>query len=75
MKTYQEVDPAMKYQRGLLSALRTKPTNLSVKQLIKRNEYLKQQPAIDAIYQFKQRLYRVLALPHLRGQINLVDLS
>lgn len=60
LKTYQEVDPAMKYQRGLLSALRTKPTNLSVKQLIKRNEYLKQQPAIDAIYQFKQRLYRVL---------------
>jgi transposase len=31
LKTYQEVDPKMKYQRGLLSALRTKPNNLSVK--------------------------------------------
>ena len=46
LKTYQEVDLTMKYQRGLLSALRTKPNNLSVKQLIKRNEYLKQQPTM-----------------------------
>lgn len=56
----REINPAMKYQRGLLSALRTKPNNLSAKQLNKRNEYSKQQPAIDAIYQFEQRLYRVL---------------
>ncbi len=38
----------MKHQRGLLSCLRTKPNNLSVKQLIKRNEYLNQQPAPNA---------------------------
>lgn len=60
LKTYQEIDPEMKHQRGLLSCLRTKPNNLSVKQLINRNDYLKQQPAIGAIYQFQQRLYRVL---------------
>ena len=60
LKTYQKIDPEMKHQRGLLACLRTKPNNLSVKQHIKRNAYLKQQPAIDAIYQFKQSLYRVL---------------
>ena len=60
LKTYQEIDPEMKHQRGLLACLRTKPNNLSVKQHIKRDAYLKQQPAIGAIYQFQQRFYRVL---------------
>ena len=50
----------MKSKRGLLAALRTKPENLSAKRLEKRDEYLKEQPAIEAIYQFKQRLHRLL---------------
>ena len=60
LKTYQKIDPEMKHQRGLLACLRTKPNNLSVKQHIKRNAYLKQQPAIDAIYQFKQSSFKLL---------------
>lgn len=60
MQTYQEIDPSMKNKRGLLAALRTNPENLTAKRLQKRDEYLKQHPAIDAIYQFKQQLRRLL---------------
>jgi transposase len=60
MKTYQEIDPQIKNKRGLLSALRTNPDRLSLDKLKKRDEYLSRHPAIDAIYQFKQQLYRVL---------------
>jgi len=60
MQTYQDIDPKMKNQRGLLAALRTNPDNLSEKREKKRDEYLKQQPTIKAIYQFKRRLHRLL---------------
>jgi len=60
MQTYQEIDPKIKYQRGLLAALRTKPDNLTAERLRRRDDYLKQQPAIEAIYQFKQQCYRLL---------------
>lgn len=60
MQTYQEIDPKMKNQRGLLVALRANPENLNSKYLKKRDEYLEQHPAIHAIYQFKQQLHQVL---------------
>lgn len=60
MQTYQEIDPKMKNQRGLLAALRTNPDNLTEYRLKKRDEYLKQQPAIAAIYHFKRKLHRLL---------------
>ena len=60
MQTYQDIDPKMKNKRGILISLRTNPENLTAKRLQKRNEYLKKQPAIEAIYQFKQQLRRLL---------------
>jgi len=60
MQTYQDIDPKIKNQRGLLAALRTNPDNLTAKRLQKRDEYLKQQPAVAAVYQFKRRLHRLL---------------
>ncbi len=60
VQTYQEIDPSMKKQLGLLAALRTNPDNLTAKRLQKRDEYLKAQPAIAAIYEFKRRLHRLL---------------
>lgn len=60
MQTYQEIDPTIKNQRGLLAALRTNPENLTAQREKTRDEYLKQHPAIDAIYQFKQLLRRIL---------------
>jgi transposase len=60
MQTYQEIDPSIKHQRGLLAALRTNPNNLTAERLRKRDEYLKQQPAIEAIYHFKRQWHRLL---------------
>lgn len=60
MQTYQEIDPKMKNQRGLLAALRTNPDNLTPERLKRRDEYLRQHPAIQSIYQFKRKLHRVL---------------
>lgn len=60
LQTYQTIDPNMKNQRGLLAALRKNPDNLTEKQLKRRDEYLKQYPVIEAIYQFKRRLHVLL---------------
>lgn len=60
MQVYQQMDPTLKYQRGLLNALRTKPENLMQKQLNKRNDYFRNQPGIEAVYAFKQRLHQLL---------------
>ncbi len=43
-----------------MAALRTKPENLTPHRLQKRDDYLKQQPVIGAIYQFKRELHEVL---------------
>jgi transposase len=62
MQTYHSIDPTIKYQRGILAALRTKTANLTSKRLQKRNAYFQQQPAIEAVYKFKQQLYGLLML-------------
>lgn len=68
MQSYQELDPKIKYHRGLLAALRTNPENLSQKRLQLRNTYLSNQPIIDAIYQFKQRLHQLLMKKTLQAR-------
>jgi len=60
LQSYQEIDPKMKYKRGLLAALRTNPENLSEKRQMKRDAYLSEQPVIHAIYQFKQEIHQLL---------------
>ncbi len=64
MQTYTKLDPSIRYQRGLLAALKTNPENLTVKRLQKRDEYLANNPAIKHIYYFKQRLHRLLMKKH-----------
>ncbi|MCW8400937.1 transposase, partial [Legionella sp. PATHC038] len=64
LQTYQQIDPQIKYQRGLLAALRTNEANLTIKRLNRRASYLQHQPAIAAIYHFKQRLHRLLMKKH-----------
>jgi transposase len=68
LQTYQSIDPQMKHQRGLLAALRTCPNNLSPKRLQVRDNYLKQQPAISAIYDFKQQLYQLLVKKTMKAK-------
>lgn len=64
MQTFHQIDPTIKYQRGLLMALKTNPSNLSPKRLCKREDYLRKQPVIATIYQFKVRLQRLLNKKH-----------
>jgi len=60
MKAYQQLDPTIKHQRGLLALLRTNPDKLSPKRRLKRDNYFAKQPTIAAIYQFKQQLHQLL---------------
>lgn len=60
IQTYQELDPKMKYHRGLLAILRTHPDKLTENKLKKRDDYFKQHPIIESVYQFKRRLHRLL---------------
>lgn len=60
MMTYRELSSKVKSNRGILAFLRTKPCNLTTKQLIKRDAFLSENPAIAAIYHFQQKLYDTL---------------
>lgn len=64
LQTYQLIDPTVKYQRGLLGALRTRPDKLTAIRLAKRDTYFAEQPAIAAIYTFKQTVHRLLMYKH-----------
>lgn len=64
MQTYQNLDKDIKHNRGLLAALRTKPENLRPKRKARRDEYLDKQPAIAAVYHFKDQLHKLLMIKH-----------
>lgn len=68
LQSYQGIDNEIKYNRGLLAALRTKPENLSKRRKEKRDQYLKGQNAIALIYAFKQRLHALLMIKHRTKQ-------
>jgi transposase len=68
MQTYQSIDPHIKYQRGILNALRTNPDNLKPHQVQKRDQYFRHQPAIAAVYAFKQKLHRLLMIKHRQAK-------
>lgn len=64
LKTFQQIDTHSKYQRGILNTLKTKPINLSESSRAKRDAYLQKQPAIAALYHFKQQLQQLLTIKH-----------
>lgn len=68
LQTFHQIDPSMKYKRGLLAALKTKPENLSPMRLNKRNTYFQQHPAIATIYDFKQELHQLLLKKHCNAK-------
>lgn len=68
LQTYQSIDASMKYQRGLLAALRTNPENLSDKRRQRRDQYFVEQPAIQVIYEFKQQLHQLLMKKHCKAK-------
>ncbi|KTD61975.1 TnpA transposase [Legionella santicrucis] len=58
--TYRELSHEIKNNRGILALLRTRPNNLSEENKVKRDVFLNQNPAIEAIYQFQQELHSLL---------------
>lgn len=68
LQVYQIIDQDMKYHRGLLGALRTNPENLSAERKRRRDDYLAKQPVIGVIYEFKQKLHRLLMYKHRKAK-------
>lgn len=68
LQDYQQLDPNLKYHRGLLGALRTKPDKLNKKKKVLRDDYLQVHPAIAAEYDFKQELHQLLMMKHCNAR-------
>lgn len=60
LETWKVLDPNGKQNRGLLSLFRRKPKNLTVFQEQKFRKYLRSKPGIEALYDFKNEIYKLL---------------
>ncbi|MDO5191316.1 transposase, partial [Legionella pneumophila] len=60
MMTYRELSGKIKSNRGILALLRTRPDRLTPQRKIKRDAFLEDNPAINAIYQFQQHVHSLL---------------
>jgi len=65
LKTWQQLDPNGRKNRGLLSLMRRHSWNLSDEQRVNLRKYLKQNPAIEAVYDFKDKLMPLMLLKTL----------
>jgi len=61
---WREIDPVGSKNRGLVSLMRRHRHNLKTDQKLRLRAYLAQQPALDLIYRFKQRLCYLLLKKH-----------
>ena len=62
LEVWGRLDPTGKANRGLLSLMRRLPKNLRPDQWARLLEYLKAHPAMEAVYDFWQKLNRLLRL-------------
>jgi len=60
MMTYRTLSSKIRHNRGILSALRTKPENLSEAKKRRRDEFLSQHEPIKILYEFQQELHALL---------------
>jgi transposase len=60
LAAWRELDPVGSRNRGLLSLMRRHEENLKPEQKLRLQAYLAERPALEAIYEFKQRLCRLL---------------
>jgi len=65
LKTWSDLDPVGRKNRGLLSLMRRHPENLRPDQQLRLREYLQTIPALEHIYDFKQRLMALMKLKAL----------
>lgn len=68
MQTAQSINTDIKYQRGILSMLRTNPENLTPLKKDKLFQFLKHNPSIQALYDFKIRVLDLLKRKHQQAR-------
>ncbi|MDE2259036.1 MAG: ISL3 family transposase [Betaproteobacteria bacterium] len=68
LQLWQQQDPQGRKNRGLLSLMRRHHWNLADAQKNRLLDYLAQHPVLNALYQAKQRLNRLLLLRDLNGK-------
>jgi transposase len=64
LATWRALDPVGSQNRGLLSLIRRHAQNLRPEQQERLAQYLRQHPAVQLVYEFKQRLCRLLLHKH-----------
>jgi transposase len=60
MAAWRQIDQVGSRNRGLVSLMRRHEENMRPEQKIRLRQYLHERPALEAIYDFKQRLSRLL---------------
>lgn len=60
LAAWRDIDPIRSKNRGLLSLMRRHEENLYPEQRLRLQAYLAEHPVLEAIYQFKQKLCRLL---------------
>lgn len=65
LKTWADLDPAGRKNRGLLSLMRRHPENLRPDQSVRLRQYLLGVPGLEAIYDFKQHVMGFMRLKAL----------
>ena len=68
MQTTQSIIPDIKYQRGILAMLRTNPQNLSALKKDKLAHFLRANPSIQALYDFKISILELLKNKHCKAR-------
>lgn len=68
MSTWKRLDEDSKYNRGVLSLMRTHNWNLDDDRRIKLKKYLSDKPALKVLYEFKQELCKILILKSLNAR-------
>lgn len=76
LKVWQAIDPMGRKNRGLLSLMRRHEANLEADQRLNLQNYFSRFPALTVIWEFKQKLCRLLLVKHInhRKAKNLVPI-
>ena len=64
LKVWQMIDPEGRKNRGLLSLMRRHETNLQARQKLSLQGYFSRFPALNPLWEFKQKLCRLLLVKH-----------
>lgn len=68
LRTWSDIDPIGRKNRGLLSLVRRHPWNLSPDHKIRLDRYLNELPALRSIYEFKNGLMELLLKKHQKRE-------